>query len=111
MNLGSQEYLVGASPEMFVRVEEVENSDLGRRALRVETCPISGTVARGADALEDAKNIQAILSNEKEVRGGGKGRTMDKSGHDKIFVRHLIPQLTQNKTPSYRNLSSPCART
>jgi anthranilate synthase len=30
------------------------------------TCPISGTVSRGKDALEDAKNIQAILSNEKE---------------------------------------------
>ncbi|GMH87909.1 hypothetical protein TL16_g11001, partial [Triparma laevis f. inornata] len=66
MNLGEQEYLVGASPEMFVRVEEVNNEDLSRKALRVETCPISGTVARGADALEDAKNIQAILSNKKE---------------------------------------------
>ena len=66
MNLGEQEYLVGASPEMFVRVEEVHNEELGRKAMRVETCPISGTVARGADALEDAKNIQAILSNKKE---------------------------------------------
>lgn len=35
-NLGG-EYLIGASPEMFVRVE-------GRR---VETCPISGTIGRG----------------------------------------------------------------
>ncbi len=34
MNLGEREYLVGASPEMFVRVT-------GRR---VETCPISGTI-------------------------------------------------------------------
>src|SRR5690606_28073990 len=41
LNLGDGEYLVGASPEMFVRVE-------GRR---VETCPISGTVRRGKDAL------------------------------------------------------------
>ena len=52
MNLGEREYLVGASPEMFVRVEAVDNEELGRSALRVETCPISGTVARGADALE-----------------------------------------------------------
>ncbi len=37
INLGEAEYLVGASPEMYVRVE----------GDRVETCPISGTVARG----------------------------------------------------------------
>ncbi|MGN6303688.1 MAG: chorismate-binding protein, partial [Mesorhizobium sp.] len=37
INLGENEYLVGASPEMFVRVN-------GRR---VETCPISGTIKRG----------------------------------------------------------------
>jgi len=68
-NLGKQEYLVGASPEMFVRVEEVENSKYStanQPALRVETCPISGTVARGDDALSDAANIVALLSNKKE---------------------------------------------
>ena len=43
-NLGEGEYLVGASPEMYVRV----TGD------RVETCPISGTIARGGDPLEDA---------------------------------------------------------
>ena len=64
INLGEQEYLVGASPEMFVRVEEVANDDLGRKALRVETCPISGTVARGADALEVRKR------EERKTSGG-----------------------------------------
>ena len=56
INLGEGEYLVGASPEMYVRVN-------GRR---VETCPISGTVKRGADAIEDAQNIQFLLDSEKE---------------------------------------------
>jgi anthranilate synthase len=56
LNLGDGEFLVGASPEMFVRVE-------GRR---VETCPISGTVRRGQDALEDAEQIKALLSSPKE---------------------------------------------
>jgi anthranilate synthase len=56
MNLGQAEYLVGASPEMYVRVE-------GRR---VETCPISGTIARGADALEDAANIRELLNSSKD---------------------------------------------
>lgn len=56
INLGEAEYLVGASPEMYVRVH-------GRR---VETCPISGTIARGEDAIEDALNIQQLLQSEKE---------------------------------------------
>ena len=47
MNLGDGEFLVAASPEMFVRSD-------GRR---VETCPISGTIARGVDAIGDAEQI------------------------------------------------------
>jgi anthranilate synthase len=56
INLGDGEHLVGASPEMYVRVE-------GRR---VETCPISGTIARGRDAVEDAERIRELLSSRKE---------------------------------------------
>lgn len=56
INLGDEEYLVGASPEMYVRVQ----------GKRVETCPISGTIKRGADAIEDAQNIQLLLDSKKE---------------------------------------------
>ncbi|WP_454785774.1 anthranilate synthase component I [Legionella sp. WA2024007413] len=56
INLGDGEYLVGASPEMYVRVQ----------GKRVETCPISGTIKRGADAIEDAENIQILLDSKKE---------------------------------------------
>jgi anthranilate synthase len=56
LNLGAGEYLVGASPEMYVRV----TGD------RVETCPISGTIARGEDALGDAAQIRALLTSPKE---------------------------------------------
>jgi anthranilate synthase len=56
LNLGAGEFLVAASPEMFVRVE-------GRR---VETCPISGTIVRGADAIEDAKQIRTLLNSAKD---------------------------------------------
>jgi anthranilate synthase len=56
MNLGEDEYLVGASPEMFLRSH-------GRR---IETCPISGTIARGRDAIGDAEQILKLLSSEKE---------------------------------------------
>ncbi|MCP5151452.1 MAG: anthranilate synthase component I [Ectothiorhodospiraceae bacterium] len=56
INLGEQEYLVAASPEMYVRVE-------GRR---IETCPISGTIARGGSAIADARQIRTLLNSAKE---------------------------------------------
>ncbi|MEO0329017.1 MAG: anthranilate synthase component I [Pseudomonadota bacterium] len=56
INLGNQEYLVGASPEMFVRVT-------GRR---IETCPISGTIKRGRDAIEDSEQILTLLNSKKD---------------------------------------------
>mmetsp|Transcript_436 Transcript_436/g.727 ORF Transcript_436/g.727 Transcript_436/m.727 type:complete len:863 (+) Transcript_436:161-2749(+) len=66
INLGEEEYLVGASPEMFVRCEKTEVNDYRPGAIRVETCPISGTVARGEDALEDAKRVRSLIMNQKE---------------------------------------------
>lgn len=56
INLGNQEYLVGASPEMFVRVN-------GRR---IETCPISGTIKRGEDAISDSEQILKLLNSKKD---------------------------------------------
>lgn len=55
-NLGGGEFLVSASPEMYVRVE----------GKRVETCPISGTVRRGANAIEDAQRIRELLASVKD---------------------------------------------
>ena len=57
INLGDREYLIGASPEMFVRVT-------GER--RVETCPISGTIRRGRNAIEDETQIRALLNSAKD---------------------------------------------
>jgi anthranilate synthase len=51
-----EEQLVGASPEMFVRVE----------GARVETCPIAGTAQRTGDPLRDADNIRELLDSKKE---------------------------------------------
>lgn len=34
--------------------------------MRVETCPISGTIERGGDPLEDAEQVKKLLSNKKE---------------------------------------------
>ncbi|MBI5152373.1 anthranilate synthase component I family protein [Candidatus Peregrinibacteria bacterium] len=50
------EQLVGASPEMMVRVEKNI----------VHLRPISGTIKRGADPIEDHDNMLALLSDAKE---------------------------------------------
>lgn len=50
------ESLIGASPEMFVRVE----------GSRIETCPISGTARRTGDPMRDADAIRELLSSVKE---------------------------------------------
>ncbi len=55
LNLGG-EHLIGGSPEMFLRVS-------GRR---VESCPISGTIRRGRDAVEDAERIRQLLNSAKD---------------------------------------------
>ena len=57
INLGDGEFLVAASPEMYVRVGQG----------RVETCPISGTVARGSNALTDATQILTLLNSAKDA--------------------------------------------
>jgi len=41
---------------MYVRVE----------GTRVETCPISGTIARGQDPIQDAERIRELLNSEKD---------------------------------------------
>jgi anthranilate synthase len=51
---------------MFVRCEATLENEYRPNALRVETCPISGTVARGADALEDAQRVKSLMMNAKE---------------------------------------------
>lgn len=63
-NLGGGEFLVGASPEMFVRV--TPSAGARRARFRVESCPISGTIARGADPLEDAEQIRRLLNSAKD---------------------------------------------
>ncbi len=82
------EQLVGASPEMFVRVE----------GKRVETCPISGTARRTSDPLQNARNIRELLNSPKEeseltmctdVDRNDKSRVC-KPGTVKVIERRLI---------------------
>ncbi len=56
IRLGTDETLLGASPEMFVRVD----------GNRVETCPISGTIRRAGEPMEDAARIRDLLNSAKD---------------------------------------------
>jgi anthranilate synthase len=98
LNLGQQEYLVGASPEMFVRCEQ---TPLG---LRVETCPISGTIARGADALEDAQRIAAILANPKEESELTMCTDVDRNDKSRVCVPGSVRVVGRRQIELYSRL-------
>ncbi|MFC3124092.1 anthranilate synthase component I [Pseudoroseomonas globiformis] len=94
MNLGDGEFLVAASPEMFVRVE-------GRR---IETCPISGTIKRGADALEDAANIRTLLNSAKEESELTMCTDVDRNDKARVCVPGTVKVIGRRQIEMYSRL-------
>ncbi|RMX18731.1 anthranilate synthase component I [Legionella jordanis] len=94
LNLGEAEYLVGASPEMYVRVQ----------GKRVETCPISGTIKRGADAIEDAHNIQLLLDSEKEASELTMCTDVDRNDKSRICEAGSVRVLGRRQIEMYSRL-------
>lgn len=92
-NLGG-EYLVGASPEMFVRVE-------GRR---VETCPISGTIARGKNAIEDAVQIRTLLNSEKDESELTMCTDVDRNDKARVCVPGSVRVIGRRQIEMYSHL-------
>jgi anthranilate synthase len=93
-NLGGDEYLVGASPEMYVRV----TGD------RVETCPISGTIARGADPLEDAANIARLLGSAKEESELTMCTDVDRNDKSRVCVPGSVRVIGRRQIEMYSRL-------
>ncbi|GAB3656536.1 anthranilate synthase [Actinocorallia lasiicapitis] len=93
-NLGEGEYLVGASPEMFVRV----SGD------RVETCPISGTIQRGGDPLEDAENIRTLLSSAKEESELTMCTDVDRNDKSRVCVPGTVKVIGRRQIEMYSRL-------
>jgi anthranilate synthase len=91
---GGAEYLVGASPEMYVRV----NGD------RVETCPISGTIARGADPLEDAANIARLLGSAKEESELTMCTDVDRNDKSRVCVPGSVQVIGRRQIEMYSRL-------
>lgn len=94
MNLGEGEFLVAASPEMFVRVE----------GKRIETCPISGTIRRGRDALEDAANIRALLNSEKEESELTMCTDVDRNDKSRVCVPGTVRVIGRRQIEMYSRL-------
>jgi len=93
-NLGEGECLVGASPEMYVRV----TGD------RVETCPISGTIRRGADPLEDAENIRSLLNSAKEESELTMCTDVDRNDKSRVCVPGSVTVIGRRQIEMYSRL-------
>ena len=94
MNLGAQEYLVGASPEMFVRVT----------GKRVETCPISGTIARGKDAIEDSRQVLTLLQSEKDESELTMCTDVDRNDKSRVCVPGSVRVIGRRQIEMYSRL-------
>jgi anthranilate synthase len=93
-NLGEGEYLVGASPEMFVRV----TGD------RVETCPISGTIRRGDDPLEDSDNIRTLLNSAKDESELTMCTDVDRNDKSRVCVPGSVKVIGRRQIEMYSRL-------
>ncbi|WP_417769809.1 anthranilate synthase component I [Stappia sp.] len=95
INLGKAEYLVGASPEMYVRVSG------GRR---VETCPISGTIRRGKNAIEDEAQIRKLLNSAKDEAELTMCSDVDRNDKSRICVPGSVRVIGRRQIEMYSRL-------
>jgi anthranilate synthase len=70
----------------------------------VETCPISGTIRRGADALEDAQNIKTILSDPKEESELTMCTDVDRNDKSRICVPGSVRVIGRRQIEMYSRL-------
>lgn len=94
INLGDNEYLVAASPEMFVRVD-------GRV---IETCPISGTIKRGSDAIGDADQIRNLLNSEKDESELSMCTDVDRNDKSRVCVPGSVEVVGRRQIEMYSRL-------
>lgn len=93
LNMG-EEILIGASPEMYVRVE---NGIL-------ETCPISGTIKRGKDPIEDALQIKTILNSTKEESELTMCSDVDRNDKSRVCKPGTVKVLGRRQIEMYSHL-------
>jgi anthranilate synthase len=94
INLGQGEFIVAASPEMYVRVE-------GRR---IETCPISGTIARGRDPVEDAERIRELLNSTKDESELTMCTDVDRNDKSRVAIPGSVRVIGRRQIELYSRL-------
>ncbi|HLM99758.1 MAG TPA: anthranilate synthase component I [Bryobacteraceae bacterium] len=88
------EQLVGASPEMFVRVE----------GQRVETCPIAGTARRTGDPIQDAHSIRELLDSTKEESELTMCTDVDRNDKSRVCEPGTVKVIARRVIESYAGL-------
>src|SRR5579872_202707 len=86
-----EEQLIGASPEMFVRVE----------GNRVETCPIAGTARRTGDPLQDADSIRELMSSSKDESELTMCTDVDRNDKSRVCVPGSVKVIGRRLIESY----------
>jgi len=88
------EQIVGTSPEMFVRCEK----DL------VESCPISGTIKRGVDPIEDEHRIRDLLNSYKDEVELTMCTDVDRNDKSRICEPGSVELITRRSIEKYSGL-------
>src|SRR5229473_2628780 len=99
VNLGEGEFLVSASPEMYVRVEKTKDGDR-----RIETCPICGTIRRGADAIEDSEQIRVLLNSKKDESELTMCTDVDRNDKSRVCVAGSVKVIGRRQIEMYSRL-------
>jgi anthranilate synthase len=90
LQLGDEQ-LVGASPEMFIRVE----------GTRVESCPISGTARRTGDPMRDADSIRDLLASTKDESELTMCSDVDRNDKSRVSVPGSVQVIGRRLIESY----------
>jgi anthranilate synthase len=79
---------------MYVRVE----------GQRIETCPISGTIARGRDAIEDADRILELLNSKKDESELTMCTDVDRNDKSRVCVAGSVHVIGRRQIEMYSRL-------
>jgi anthranilate synthase len=71
---------------------------------RVETCPISGTIRRGGNPLEDAENIRTLLNSAKEESELTMCTDVDRNDKSRICVPGSVTVIGRRQIEMYSRL-------
>nr|WP_026039003.1 anthranilate synthase component I [Sporolactobacillus vineae] len=94
IHLDRSEFLIGCSPEMFVRV----------KGASVETCPISGTIRRRGSVIEDAEQIKTLIGSPKEESELTMCTDVDRNDKSRICVPGSVEVIGRRQIEAYSHL-------